>query len=276
MSGTTELMKALTAVLLITVGYVTYYFVAFSKIIKILISAKFEPDKYHAFYFLFQKLTGFLFLGLLPAALFFRFFTLHPRRYELTGLPEVVPVYAVLALVLLIVATAAFSSRREDVYSRIPHMRLSRWGPKEVLIGVGGWALYLLAYEFIFRGLLLFSTVAAFGVWPAIAINLLLYAAFHIPNGKKETLAAIPFGLVLCVVSLLTGSFWMAFLLHLVLSTSTEMFSIYHNPDMQFELTSKDRRSSKVAGRQKMRLKRLDGLDGLGRNPEPVTRNHEL
>lgn len=124
-------------------------------------------------------------------------------------------------------------------------MRLSTWGQKEVLISISGWALYLLAYEYVFRGLLLFSTAEAFGAWPAVGINLLLYSVFHIPNGKKETLAAIPFGLVLCIVSLLTGSFWMAFLLHLILSTSTEMFSIHYNPDMRFQFMSKEMRHQK-------------------------------
>ncbi len=275
-SGTTELMKALTALLLITGGYTAYYFIAFSDAGRNRIIKHFGATEKTISLFLFQKLTGFFFLGMLPAVLFFSFFTLYAQPYELGSSQREIPGYAIFVLGVLILATAAFAAKKEDIYNRIPHMRLSRWGPKEVMISFGGWSLYLLAYEFIFRGLLLFSTAAAFGVWPAIAINLLLYAVFHIPNGKKETLAAIPFGLVLCVVSLLTGSFWMAFMLHLVLSISTEMFSIYHNPDMQFELTSKDRRSMKVSGEQKKGLDGLDGLDGLGRNPEPVTRNHEL
>ncbi len=239
-SITPELIKAVTAIVLVTAGYLAYYSIAFSGTIKNRLAGSYATDGQKTILFVFQKLTGFSLMGLLPAGLFFSFFTLQPRPYAFAGFSMTVPSYAVLTLVMLILATSALASRKADVYKRIPHMRLSQWGPKQVLISISGWALYLLAYEYIFRGLLLFSTAAAFGIWPAIAINLLLYSVFHIPNGKKETLAAIPFGFVLCVVSLLTGSFWMAFLLHLVLSISTEIFSIYYNPDMRFQFMRKE------------------------------------
>jgi membrane protease YdiL (CAAX protease family) len=236
---TYEIIQALTALILITGGYAAYYFIAFSGAAQKKLITQLTPANKIVFLFLFQKITGFIFLGLVPAVIFFNFFSLHPQRYAIGGLPAKVPAFVVLVVISLIVITAGFSAKKEDIYNRIPHMRLSRWGFKDILTSIGGWALYLLAYEFIFRGLLLFSTAAAFGVWSAIGINLLLYSFFHIPNGKKEVLASIPFGLLLCIFSLLTGSFWLAFLFHLVLSSSTEVFSIYFNPDMQFQLKRK-------------------------------------
>lgn len=250
-SLTPGLTQAVVALFLIATGYVTYYFIAFSGSVRQFFKKQNAPVKSETGLFLFQKFTGFFFLGLLPGAVFFKFFTLHPERYSFAGMQPPVPVYVVVLIAFMIIITAALSARKRDIYSRIPHMRAARWGIREVAISICGWALYLLAYEFIFRGLLLFATAKAWGVWPAVLINIFLYAIFHIPNGKKETLAAIPFGLVLCIVTLLSGSFWLAFVLHLILSISTEMFAIYFNPDMQFMLKPAGRDS--VGG--KMHLK---------------------
>lgn len=233
-SFTPELARAVAALLFITTGYAAYYLTAFSGRSRRLFKKRIASGKNEVSLFLFQKLTGFFFLGLLPGAIFFQLFSLTFERYTFAGIHPPVPVYVIVLLALLIVFTAAFSAKKHDIYSRIPHMRIRYWGVIEIAISAGGWAIYLLAYEFIFRGLLLFSTAEAWGVWPAVLINLFFYAVFHIPNGRKETLASIPFGLVLCVVSLLSGSFLPAFLLHLVLSVSTEMFAIHFNPEMEF------------------------------------------
>ncbi len=245
-SLTPELNQAVAALLFITVGYLAYYLIAFSDKTRQFFKTHHTFLKNEIMLFLFQKLTGFFFLGLLPGAIFFHLFSLYPERYSFAGIQPDVPVYVVVIIVMMIVITAALSARKRDVYSRIPHMRLAQWGFKEVVISIGGWALYLLAYEFIFRGLLLFATAKAWGLWPAVLINLFFYAVFHIPNGKQETLAAIPFGLVLCIISLLSGSFWLAFMLHLVLSISAEMFSIHFNPEMQFLFKQTDVESAQV------------------------------
>ena len=142
-------------------------------------------------------------------------------------------------LILLIVLTASLSVRKPDVMERVPRLRLEEWNIFYILTSITGWGIYLLGYEFIFRQLLLFTWAEAFGIVPAITVNLVLYAVFHLPAGWKETVGSIPFGLVLCLISLYTGSFWMAFLLHWTLSVSSEMFSIYYNPEMKFNLTLK-------------------------------------
>ena len=93
--------------------------------------------------------------------------------------------------------------------------------------------MYLLAYEFLFRGVLLMLLVPAIGVWPAIIINTSLYSATHIPKGAKETIAAIPFGIALCVITLHTGSILGAFLTHLLLSQLNDYGALYFNPEMK-------------------------------------------
>jgi membrane protease YdiL (CAAX protease family) len=103
-------------------------------------------------------------------------------------------------------------------------------------LAAGGWILYLTGYEFLFRGLLLFSCLEAFGMWPAVVINLALYAALHLPKGLKEATAAIPFGALLCYLTLESGSIIPAIIIHSVQAVSCEFFCILRNPDMKFNL----------------------------------------
>ena len=81
---------------------------------------------------------------------------------------------------------------------------------------------FLVCYEWFFRGLVLFSCVSAFGIIPAVLINLLLYAIIHSFSGKKEFLGSIPFGIMLCGFALWWHSVWPAILLHMLLSASYE------------------------------------------------------
>jgi len=52
-------------------------------------------------------------------------------------------------------------------------------------------------------------------------------------KGKDEMIGAIPFGILLCCMALLTNSIVLPFLIHLSLALSTDLFSIHHNPKMK-------------------------------------------
>jgi membrane protease YdiL (CAAX protease family) len=91
-----------------------------------------------------------------------------------------------------------------------------------------------LGYEFLFRGILLFPLVDALGVWPAVAINTVMYSATHIPKGLDETIGAAFLGVVLCLVTLITGTLWVAIVIHITMALTNSFSSIYHNPEMNF------------------------------------------
>jgi membrane protease YdiL (CAAX protease family) len=75
--------------------------------------------------------------------------------------------------------------------------------------------------------------VAQFGVWPAIAINVALYSSTHIPKGLDETIGAIPLGIVLSLLTLLTGTIWIAFFVHLTLALTNSFTALKFNPEMK-------------------------------------------
>lgn len=224
-------IRAVYALIVVIITYYTYYFAAFSQKTLLEFQKKYTPDQSAIKLFIFQKLLGFILLGPIAALFFFSFFNM--SRFSIEFSPIIPSWLIMIVFIPIIIALSYFSTRKQEIYNRMPHMRLKLWNTANLLTSLIGWGLYILSYEFIFRELLLISWTEAFGVIPAITVNLALYSAFHITNGAKETIGSIFFGLILCLVSLQTGSFLMAFILHFTLSASTEMFSIYHNPEMQ-------------------------------------------
>jgi membrane protease YdiL (CAAX protease family) len=83
--------------------------------------------------------------------------------------------------------------------------------------------LFLVAYEISFRGFLLNFCIDNWGIMAAIIINIVLYTLVHIVFGKEEMLACIPFGLLLCGLSIWTGAIWPAIVVHMAMSLSYDV-----------------------------------------------------
>ena len=113
-----------------------------------------------------------------------------------------------------------------------PQVRYRYWSFPFFVLNAVTWLVYLLGYEYLFRGFLFFPMVESQGVWAAISLNTVLYAVVHIPKGWREILGALPFGVVLCLAAYETGSFWVAFIAHGSQAVVNEYFSIRYNPEM--------------------------------------------
>lgn len=133
----------------------------------------------------------------------------------------------------LVIFLSYINSGRQDNLDFYPQIRKKEWNSELVFISAITWTAYLLAYEFLFRGLLFFPLLDIFGLWPAIIINTSIYTIVHIPKGKKETIGAIPAGVILCLLVYTTGSFWIAFFIHVTMALSNEWFSLKKHPEMR-------------------------------------------
>lgn len=87
---------------------------------------------------------------------------------------------------------------------------------------------FLISYEFFFRGVLLFFFIEINGLILAIIISTSLYVLIHIFDSKAEILGAIPFGIVLCLFSYFTNNIWAAFIIHGTLSGVYEVSMFNH------------------------------------------------
>jgi membrane protease YdiL (CAAX protease family) len=116
-----------------------------------------------------------------------------------------------------------------------PQIRAKEWTPATFAGSSIGWVIYLLGYEICFRGILLFGCVEVMGVWPAIAINASIYSFAHFFKGIGETVGAIPFGIIISLISLWTGNFMVAFLVHCSLALSNQTVAFLAHPDMKWK-----------------------------------------
>ena len=87
---------------------------------------------------------------------------------------------------------------------------------------------FLLCYEFFFRGVLLFQFLEITTLSMAILYCTIFYVLIHIFDSKKEIIGAIPFGIVLCLFAYFTKSVWYVFFIHIALSAVYEISTFYY------------------------------------------------
>jgi len=93
--------------------------------------------------------------------------------------------------------------------------------------------IFLVAYEFFFRGFILYASLTVLDPWSAIALNCSLYGFAHFYKGPGETFGAIIVGVLLCYLTIVTGNIWSAVAIHSVMALSNEWFSLRAHPDMK-------------------------------------------
>lgn len=227
----------LLPILLTVVFYSLYWITVSSGRLKSWFSRNYEAERANVLYVLSKRTIGFILLGVIPIValiMLTRDFSLadagvgfNPERRGFT-------VISIILLSLIIVPVITRSARKPEIMAVYPEIRPPRWTNRMMLAETGSWAVYLLGYEVLFRGVLLFPLAGSLGPLPAIIINTILYSAAHIPKGKTETLAAIPFGIVLCFATLHSGTIWIAFIAHLVNAITMTFTAVKFNPEIVY------------------------------------------
>ncbi|MBK8349449.1 MAG: CPBP family intramembrane metalloprotease [Saprospiraceae bacterium] len=87
---------------------------------------------------------------------------------------------------------------------------------------------YYIAWEFYFRGYLLFGLKDRYGTMEAILIQTISSCLIHIDKPFAEILGSIPVGIILGFVALKTRSFWYVFIVHATLGVLVDLFIIYY------------------------------------------------
>lgn len=100
--------------------------------------------------------------------------------------------------------------------------------PRSLLSFLSIRILFLLVYEFFFRGALFFMMVEDFGLIAAIIVNIILYVLVHWFN-KEERYGSVIMGGILCSVTLYYHSVWPALIIHLSLALSNEIALMINN-----------------------------------------------
>ncbi len=183
--------------------------------------------------FLLKKFSGFLILGLIPGLLYYFFMN---QGFAIFGisLDNLKNNYQIILLLIAIIVAILFVNQRVNRQNNSLQIELSEWNLSLFLINTFGWIIYLVAYEFLFRGILLFECYESFGFWPAIAINIAIYSAIHMVNGKGQTIGALIFGGIACYLTLTRGTILIPIIMHVSLSVFSDYFSIRYNNSLSF------------------------------------------
>lgn len=217
---------------LVTLAFVSYFIISRLKTISKYFTDKMGEEPGQIRLVLFQRLIGVLFFGILPAAIFLLLKHTLVIKYCLRIHFNISSLNLVFTFGIIAVLINYFAARSPENLSMYPQIRSKIWTIPLLLLSVLSWSAYLFAYEFLFRGILLLLCYQELGIFFSIAINICLYALVHIPKGIKETIGAIPLGIVLCLLTLHFGTIWAAFWIHCCLALSNEWFSIKYNPEM--------------------------------------------
>ncbi len=115
-----------------------------------------------------------------------------------------------------------------------PQVRRIEWTRRRVLLNALFWTLYLIGYEYVFRGYLLFPLVPELGIDGAIALNASLYALAHIYKGPGEAFGAFFLGIIFCLIALATGSFLIPLVMHIIMALGNDMTAVNLSHEMRF------------------------------------------
>jgi len=182
---------------------------------------------------LFRRGSGIVLLGLVPLLVSLVIFS---RRLSEQGLVSTMEsgTWLWMGISILVLVPAIFiSARSPEVLKRYPEIRKKTWDRRLLLTSALSWLIYLWAYEFCLRGFVFFACLRAWGTWPAILINVGLYALAHVDQGPMEVLGAVPLGFFFCAMTLSTGAVWAAFFAHVVLAYANEWITLARNPEMR-------------------------------------------
>jgi membrane protease YdiL (CAAX protease family) len=217
-------------------GFILFWFTSKSENLKKWFYKKNEPDIASIKHITFNRIIGFFTMGVLSTVICFVFIPEYTfRDYGLVIIPETT-LYSIgwsLALSILAIPLTYKSARKPKNLINYPQIRAKIWNRNTVIINAVTWIVYLLGYEFMFRGILLFPIARSLGTWPAIAINIAMYSATHIPKGFEETIGAILLGLVLCILTLVSGTIWIALFVHIIVAWTNCFTALKFHPDFK-------------------------------------------
>lgn len=225
-------LESILAMALVTAGFSVYHFVSISDKTKNRFYTKYGEEKGNTRMIHFTRYLGAMTIGIIPAIIMVLVMGKSFGDYGLKFQNGLTSLYWVLGIACIVVPMNFFNSKKEKNLAFYPNVREKIWSKKLVAVNAFSWCAYLFGYEFMFRGLLLFSTAALIGDWPAIALNAAFYALVHVPKNLAETVGAVPLGILLCLITLTTGTIWVAFFVHITLALSNFFFSLRHHPEM--------------------------------------------
>ncbi|MBC7288288.1 MAG: CPBP family intramembrane metalloprotease [Armatimonadetes bacterium] len=128
--------------------------------------------------------------------------------------------------VLVVLPALAIASRFPSIQEFYPRYSFARHSPSAFAASEAGWLVYFLAWEFFFRGFLLFTLLREFRPATAIAIQTVPFAMMHFPKPEAEALASIVAGVALGWMAFRGRSMIGTWLLHFLCAATVDVLVV--------------------------------------------------
>jgi membrane protease YdiL (CAAX protease family) len=163
--------------------------------------------------------------GILIFALSFALAPVGVRQYVLNFRQTQWPIHAgeLLSLLLCIGLLTWLQRSKRGSVQGLEKYAEANMGTLSLTLYSVTWIVYLLCYEVYFRGYLLTMAFPEIHIVPVIAYNLVLYSLVHLTRNLQQALLSIPFGLLLCIVTITTNHLWFAVIVHCWLALGVEL-----------------------------------------------------
>lgn len=143
-----------------------------------------------------------------------------PASWRLTGI-----------LYLLMLLPLVVASRRQEFLSYYPLRPEAAYSWSVFFYHEATYGLYMLAWEFFFRGYLTFGLARSFGNHAAVGMQAILFGVLHLGKPTPEVLGSFIAGVVLGYLALKARSFYPCFVLHWTCSFTFDVLVILARPD---------------------------------------------
>ena len=213
---------------LVFIGYVGYYFSAKND--------KANHDNRPTTLVIQMRILGFIWMGVIPYLCMLIFSLLSNYTFSDFGAGLDFPkenFWWILGFAAFLIPANYFNAHRTDNLHIYPQIREKEWNSALQRKEYFTWFIYLLAYEWLFRGVFYFGSREVMDFLPALVLNTSIYALVHIPKGLKETLWSVPLGILLCILVERTGVFYGAVIIHFTQAASSSFFSLRAHPEMK-------------------------------------------
>jgi membrane protease YdiL (CAAX protease family) len=133
-----------------------------------------------------------------------------------------------IAIPLLVVPLIYLSSKMPDVRTEYPLAKSLLTDQSHLFVYELGYVVfYYIAWEFFFRGFLLFGLKERFGAFNAVLIQTISSCLVHIDKPEGEIIGSIFIGILFGMIALRSRSIWWVFALHISIGVLTDLFIIY-------------------------------------------------
>lgn len=137
-----------------------------------------------------------------------------------------------LCIVPLLIIIHFLTTRKSSNLEQFPEVRVRFWRPSIFIWSAVWWIVYLIAYEFFYRGLLFQSLRFHLPDDVAIVACTALYAMAHYFKRNRVSFFSFLYGALACYIVLYTGSILPVIIIHIVNTLANEWLSLKHHPEM--------------------------------------------